>query len=161
MRCHERSLRYTMAWRKRVENETYRGIQSHKRNFMEQGPHTKQLLGPPLGSQAWVGKQGLALYTKCSSVLPVCFYPHLRTCLLILERGEGRGRERKRNIDVRGTPIACLSRAPWKGAEPMTFWCTWRHSNDWAALARPVLSNFFKTMCTFVTFTLYTSSCLT
>ena len=29
------------------------------------------------------------------------FYPHLRTCLLILERGEGRKRERERNINVK------------------------------------------------------------
>ena len=27
------------------------------------------------------------------------FYPHPRICLLILERGEGRERERERNID--------------------------------------------------------------
>ena len=29
------------------------------------------------------------------------FYPHLRTCLLILERGEERGIDRERNIDVK------------------------------------------------------------
>ena len=31
------------------------------------------------------------------------FYPHLRTRLLILERGEGREREKERNID--GLPL--------------------------------------------------------
>ena len=30
-----------------------------------------------------------------------CCYSHLRTCLLILERDEGREKERERNIDVR------------------------------------------------------------
>ena len=29
------------------------------------------------------------------------FYPHSRTCILILERWEGREKERERNIDVR------------------------------------------------------------
>ena len=29
---------------------------------------------------------------------PFVFNPHLRTCLLILERGEGRERDRERNI---------------------------------------------------------------
>ena len=33
------------------------------------------------------------------------FYPHTRTCLLIVERGEERERERERNIDVRETLI--------------------------------------------------------
>ena len=34
-------------------------------------------------------------------MLLLYFYRHLRTCLLILERGEGRMRETERNINIR------------------------------------------------------------
>ena len=42
-----------------------------------------------------------ALEDACFLILKKYFNPHLRTCLLILEMGEGTERERERNIDVR------------------------------------------------------------
>ena len=40
---------------------------------------------------------------------------------MILERGEGRGRERERNIDVREkTSIGCLPHVPLLGTKPTT-----------------------------------------
>ena len=42
--------------------------------------------------------------------------PHLRTCLVILERGEGRKRERERNIDVKEKHrlVASCMRPDWE-----------------------------------------------
>ena len=49
------------------------------------------------------------------------FNPHPRMCLLILERKEGK--ERERNIDVRETSIGRLPQAPQPGMEPTTWVC--------------------------------------
>ena len=49
------------------------------------------------------------------------FNPHPRMCLLILERKEGK--ERERNIDVRETSIGCLLYTPQLGIEPATLEC--------------------------------------
>ena len=43
------------------------------------------------------------------------FYPHLRACLLILDRREGREKEGKKHRCEREIPISCLSYAPWMG----------------------------------------------
>ena len=68
----------------------------------------------------------------CSKQLPswpeLCqlsfFYPDLRTCLLILERREGRERERERNINVRGKHWSIASyMLPRLWAEPSTQAC--------------------------------------
>ena len=40
-------------------------------------------------------------HSECFKYLKKMFYPHLRTCLLILERGEGRERVGERNIHVK------------------------------------------------------------
>ena len=67
--------------------------------------------------------------------------PHPRTCLLILEGGHGRVRERERNMDVRGKHPSAAScthpnwglspqarYVPWLGIEPADFqftgWCS-------------------------------------
>ena len=49
----------------------------------------------------------------------------MRTCLLILETGEGkgRGREREGYTDVRETSICCLSPAPLLVTKPATRVC--------------------------------------
>ena len=82
-------------------------------------------------------------------VYSFCFNPHLRKCLLILERGEGRKRERERNTDVREKhrrvaihthpdrgPNLQPKHVPWPEIAPMTFqfkgWC----SNQWTTPAR-------------------------
>ena len=75
------------------------------------------------------------------------FYPHLRTFFkkiyLFLERGEGRDKERERNIPVwlplarpllgTGPATQCV---PWLGIKPVTFWFTGRHSIHWATSVR-------------------------
>ena len=70
----------------------------------------------------------------CNWETELFFYPHVWTCLLILERGEGRERERERDINVRekhGSVASCtcpnwgLNLQPWHlswlGIEAMTF----------------------------------------
>ena len=58
-------------------------------------------------------------------IITIFLNPYPRTCLLILERGEGREKERERNIDVREKhqlvtffPIRALT-----GTEPTTQAC--------------------------------------
>ena len=73
----------------------------------------------------------------------IFFYPHPRTCLLILERGEGREKERERNLNVSERHRLAASqirpdqgpnpqprRVPWPGIGPKTFWCTGRCSHQ-------------------------------
>ena len=73
--------------------------------------------------------------------------PHLRTCLLILERGERWERERERNIDVREEHwllASCMCpnwginpqprHVPWPGIKPMTFWFTGPHQPGWVLI---------------------------
>ena len=60
------------------------------------------------------------------------FYPPLKTYLLILEGGEGRGRK-----EGRETPIGCLICTPTKG-QTCKIWCTGRHSNQLSRQARAV-----------------------
>ena len=50
--------------------------------------------------------------------------PQWRKCLLISERGEGREKERERNID---TSVHCFSFAPWPRSKPAAFQFTGWH----------------------------------
>ena len=50
-------------------------------------------------------------------------FPHLRMCLLILERGEGREREGEKHQCEREASISCLSHVPQLGTEPATQAC--------------------------------------
>ena len=79
------------------------------------------------------------------------FNPHPRTCLLILEREEGR----KRNISVRekhqsDASWMCLDQGPshslgcaLRGNEPAALWCMWWRSNPRSCPAEPRVLSFF------------------
>ena len=69
------------------------------------------------------------------------FNPHLKICFLILEREEGRGTEREtlvwekhESYVFRMCPDLEANTKPsyvhWLGIEPLTFWCTGRHSSQ-------------------------------
>ena len=75
------------------------------------------------------------------------FNSHLRTCLFILEREEGREEEREIHWCERETSIGRLLFAPrpgieprynvsWSGIEPTTFWCMVQRSTQLSHLAR-------------------------
>ena len=63
-----------------------------------------------------------------------------RICLLILEReegGGGRGREEKRDTDMRKNMIGCLSHMLLgQGIDPTNFWCTGQCFNKLSNPAR-------------------------
>ena len=82
-------------------------------------------------------------------VVVVIYCPHPRTCLLTSKRGEGRDRERQRNIDVREkhpsvVPLTLPNQGlnpqakhvPWPRIEPMTFPIMRWHSNQLSHTAR-------------------------
>ena len=82
-----------------------------KENFKE----SSYIILPRQTVQKIIGKS----YDPFLSFLSFFFNLHSRTCLLILERGEGREKERERNISVMGeTSISCLSYAPDPGWSP-------------------------------------------
>lgn len=61
-------------------------------------------------------------------------HPHPRICFLILEREEGRGGGKERDVREKHpckTNITWLPpvRTPEMGVEPTAFWCRGRHSN--------------------------------
>ena len=67
--------------------------------------------------------------------------PQMRRCLLILEKKEGR--EKEKNISVkREKSIGCLLYAPRPEIDPRTFWCTEQHSKQLSHLAGPFLILF-------------------
>ena len=79
------------------------------------------------------------------------FFFFLRFDLFILERREGKEKERERNICARDTQIHCLSHAPnwgpgpqprhvpWPGIKPVTFQFTGQHSIHWITPARAIV----------------------
>ena len=73
------------------------------------------------------------------SFFSFCFNPCPRICPLISETGEGRGKEKKRNIDW--LPFCTCpdwrlnwqpGHVPWLGIEPSTFWFTGWCPINWA-----------------------------
>ena len=58
------------------------------------------------------------------------FYPHWKTCLLILKRGGGRDREEEKHQHKRETLMGCLSYAPRLWTEPGIFQFMGQRSNQ-------------------------------
>ena len=87
------------------------------------------------------------------SSLPHCFfYPHLRTCLLILERGEGREREGERNINQLSLALTLTGDQIWNlGMHPDQESNLWPFGlwddalTNWATLARATVFKQNKT----------------
>ena len=97
----------------------------------------------------------------CSNLF-LFFYPYLRTCLLILVRGEGKERERKINIDVseKHRPDASHLRlncgqnlqtrhVPCSDIEPVTSRFTGRCSSQLSHIGQGALPQFNCTRCPF------------
>ena len=93
--------------------------------------------------------QVLVFFLKLYGIIYLFIYPHLKTCLLILERGEGTEKEKKTNIDAREKhqlvascmhPWQGLNLQPrhmsWLGIELATFHFTRRCPSNWATPAR-------------------------
>ena len=73
----------------------------------------------------------------------ILFYPHPRTCSMVLERGKGREGERERSINMREKHQLLAScthpnqgpnpkprHVPRRGIKPATFWFMGQHSNQ-------------------------------
>ena len=96
--------------------------------------NTWQLLGPVYILAKLGGVEGGVKFYFFKNF----FYPHLRTCLLILERGEGREKE-ERNIGVTEKHMPQLGTElqpkPLIRIEPVTFWSVEWWPTNWATLA--------------------------
>ena len=89
------------------------------------------------------------LWFNLSQWIGLCIYLFIYfRFYLFLERGKGRKKERKRNIDVWKITLAASHsppnwgpgpqprHVPWLGIEPVTFWFAGQHSIHWATLAK-------------------------